>query len=234
MFPCNKLATPTTKETGNHRIPRTHSQVLFQEARNLVFSSANQMHRGWPQTKRAKPKGGTTTPDKMPNSHPEMSVHILKISDRIKDNISPSTLGLFDSVTEEIEGKQVIKVLVSSGLEKPYYIKRNGMSPSGCYKRVGTSTLPMPTAMIDALYSRRIHTTLRNIKSPRQDLEFAQLMIYYQQKKIRVKRPISQKLGAIYRGREMQLRRISPGLRKRRFHESSEICRNRQSRPPGK
>ena len=92
MFPCNKLATPTTKETGNHRIPRTHSQVLFQEARNLVFSSANQMHRGWPQTKRAKPKGGTTTPDKMPNSHPEMSVHILKISDRIKDNISPSTL----------------------------------------------------------------------------------------------------------------------------------------------
>lgn len=119
----------------------------------------------------------------MPNSHPEMSVHILKISDRIKDNISPSTLGLFDSVTEEIEGKQVIKVLVSSGLEKPYYIKRNGMSPSGCYKRVGTSTLPMPTAMIDALYSRRIHTTLRNIKSPRQDLEFAQLMIYYQQKR---------------------------------------------------
>ena len=107
----------------------------------------------------------------------------LKISDRIKDNISPSTLGLFDSVTEEIEGKQVIKVLVSSGLEKPYYIKRNGMSPSGCYKRVGTSTLPMPTAMIDALYSRRIHTTLRNIKSPRQDLEFAQLMIYYQQKR---------------------------------------------------
>lgn len=183
MFPCNKLVTPTTKETGNHRIPRTHSQVLFQEARNLVFSSANQMHGGWPQTKRAKPKGGTTTPDKMPNSHPEMSVHILKISDRIKDNISPSTLGLFDSVTEEIEGKQVIKVLVSSGLEKPYYIKRNGMSPSGCYKKVGTSTLPMPTAMIDALYSRRIHTTLRNIKSPRQDLEFAQLMIYYQQKR---------------------------------------------------
>lgn len=22
MFPCNKLATPTIKETGNHRIPR--------------------------------------------------------------------------------------------------------------------------------------------------------------------------------------------------------------------
>ena len=44
----------------------------------------------------------------------------LKIADRIKNNILPSTLGLFDIVTESIEGIDVIKVLISSGLEKPY------------------------------------------------------------------------------------------------------------------
>lgn len=35
---------------------------------------------------------------------------------------------------------------------------------------------------IDDLYSKRIHTTLRNIPSPRQDLSFAQLKIYYQER----------------------------------------------------
>ena len=106
----------------------------------------------------------------------------LKIADRIKNNILPSTLGLFDIVTEVIEGVSVIKILVSSGLEKPYYIKSQGMSPSGCFTRIGTSSQPMTTAMIDALYARRIHTTLRNIPSPRQDLSFAQLRIYYQER----------------------------------------------------
>lgn len=106
----------------------------------------------------------------------------LKIADRIKNNILPSTMGLFDIVTEVIEGVPVIKILVSSGLEKPYYIKSQGMSPSGCFTRVGTSTQPMTTAMIDELYAKRIHATLRNIQSPRQDLSFSQLKIYYQER----------------------------------------------------
>lgn len=76
----------------------------------------------------------------------------------------------------------VIKILISSGLEKPYYIKKNGMSPNGCFTRTGTSTQQMTTSMIDDLYSKRIHTTLRNIPSLRQDLSFAQLKIYYQER----------------------------------------------------
>ena len=90
----------------------------------------------------------------------------LKIADRIKNNILPSTLGLFDIVTEEIENISVIKILISSGLEKPYYIKKHGMSPNGCFTRMGTSSQPMSTAMIDSLYSKRTHNTLRNITSP--------------------------------------------------------------------
>lgn len=106
----------------------------------------------------------------------------LKIADRIKNNILPSTLGLFDIVSDMVDNVPVIKILISSGLEKPYYIKKNGMSPSGCFIRMGTSSQPMTTTMIDDLYSKRIHTTLRNIPSPRQDLTFAQLKIYYQER----------------------------------------------------
>ena len=116
------------------------------------------------------------------DGHPVETVDMdsmqLKIADRIKNNILPSTLGLFDIVTENIEGMPVTKIIVSSGLEKPYYIKSKGMSPNGCFMRLGTSTQPMSTALIDELYAKRIHTTLRNIQSPRQDLTFAQLKIY--------------------------------------------------------
>lgn len=120
------------------------------------------------------------------DGHPVGSVDLdstqLKIADRIKNNILPATLGLFDIVTEVVDDVPIIKVLVSSGLEKPYYIKSQGMSPTGCYTRIGASSQPMTTAMIDDLYARRIHTTLRNILSPRQDLKFAQLKIYYQER----------------------------------------------------
>ena len=61
----------------------------------------------------------------------------LKIADRIKNNILPSTLGLFDIVSDTVDNVPVIKILISSGLEKPYYIKKNGMSPSGCFIRMG-------------------------------------------------------------------------------------------------
>lgn len=117
-----------------------------------------------------------------PVENPEIDAMQLKIADRIKNNILPSTLGLFDIVIETIESIAVVKIIVSSGLEKPYYIKSKGMSPGGCYMRLGTSTQPMPTSLIDELYAKRIHTTLRNIPSPRQDLTFAQLKIYYQER----------------------------------------------------
>lgn len=39
-----------------------------------------------------------------------------KITDRIKNNILPATLGLFEVTTEVVEDKTVIKVLISSGL----------------------------------------------------------------------------------------------------------------------
>jgi len=103
-----------------------------------------------------------------------------KVAQRIKDNIYPNTLGLFDIVVEEIEGKKVVKIILSSGTEKPYYVKQYGMSPAGCYMRVGAATMQMTTAQIDDLYSRRLHSSIRNISSPRQDLTFTQLKIYYQ------------------------------------------------------
>ena len=105
----------------------------------------------------------------------------LQIKDRIKNNIQPSTLGLFDVTVETIENKEVIKVIISSGTEKPYYLRKKGRTPEGCYIRVGSSKERMTERMIDDMYARRIKNTLKEIDAPRQELTFNQLKIYYEE-----------------------------------------------------
>ena len=92
-----------------------------------------------------------------------------------------STLGLFDVVVETIDNKEVIKVVISSGTEKPYYLRKKGRTPEGCYIRVGSSKERMTERMIDDMYSKRIKNTLKEIDSPRQELTFNQLKIYYEE-----------------------------------------------------
>lgn len=105
----------------------------------------------------------------------------LQIKDRIKNNIQPSTLGLFDVTVETIDNKEVIKVIISSGTEKPYYLRKKGRTPEGCYIRVGSSKERMTERMIDDMYAKRIKNTLKKIDSPRQELTFNQLKIYYEE-----------------------------------------------------
>ena len=104
---------------------------------------------------------------------------MLKIKDRIRMGVFPSPMGLFDVQSERINGIQVIKITVASGAEKPYYKPQYGMSPRGCFIRVGTAVEQMPQDMIDRLYASRTRHSLSRIVSNRQDLSFEQLRIYY-------------------------------------------------------
>ena len=107
---------------------------------------------------------------------------MLKIKDRIRTGISPSPMGLFDVKVEEIDNIPVIKIFIASGSDKPYYKTRYGLSGKGCFMRVGTAAEPMTNEQIEDLFSRKVHNTLKNVVSPRQDLTFAQLKIYYTEK----------------------------------------------------
>ena len=103
----------------------------------------------------------------------------LKIKDRLKTNILPSCLGLFDVIHEVHDGKDIINVNIASGTDKPYYLRKNGMSERGCYIRIGAASEPMPVRMIEDLFARQTRNSLNKIRANRQDLSFAQLKIYY-------------------------------------------------------
>ena len=101
----------------------------------------------------------------------DMDGTLLQIKDRIKNNISPSTLGLFEIVTPS-DGS-CIQIIISGGTQRPYYIKKYGMCPEGCFFRVGSSVEKMSEDMILTLFQKRDKRTLRTIASERQDLTFS-------------------------------------------------------------
>lgn len=104
----------------------------------------------------------------------------LEIKDRLKDKISPSPIGFFEILIEEKDDKQIAHVIIASGNEKPYYLKKFGMSPKGAYTRVGSASVQFSEKQIFNLYSKRTRTSLVNIISPLQNLTFMQLKIYYE------------------------------------------------------
>lgn len=119
---------------------------------------------------------------------------MLKIKDRIKNNISPSAMGLFDVVAENKEGRELIKIIVAGGTEKPYFKKKFGMTEKGCFIRTGTAAEPMPQAMIEKLFASRTRNSLGKIRSHRQDLSFEQLKIYYEEKGLTLTKHFKQNL----------------------------------------
>ena len=104
------------------------------------------------------------------------------IKDRIKYNIMPSALGLFDVILNEKNGKKYIQIIIAKGNERPYYLRGMGMTPDSCFVRIGSSVESMNQEDILNLFSKRTRNSLKNIKSPKQDLEFKTLKIYYQEK----------------------------------------------------
>lgn len=103
------------------------------------------------------------------------------IKDRIKNNISPTTIGLFDIDVEMFDDKEVIHITVANGNEKPYYLKSKGMTYEGCFIRIGSSIEHMHQNEIDNLLSVKLKPSLKKIISPKQNLTFSQLKIYYEE-----------------------------------------------------
>ena len=105
-----------------------------------------------------------------------------KIKDLIISNIEPSVLGLFDIEVLEENNKKYIHITVAKGTERPYHIKGMGMTTDSCFIRVGSSNEKMASALINKMFRSRTKESLKNIVSPKQDLTFSQLKMYYMEK----------------------------------------------------
>lgn len=105
-----------------------------------------------------------------------------KVKDKIISSIEPSVLGLFDLEVLEKDDKKYLKIIIAKGYDTPYHIKGMGMTPDSCFIRAGSSNERMDEHLINKMFRERTKNSLKNIISPRQDLTFTDLKIYYTEK----------------------------------------------------
>lgn len=104
-----------------------------------------------------------------------------KISDVITDQISPRCASFVNQYHETLEGKNIIKIEVKKG-NQLFYIKKYGMSETGCYVRIGSSCKSLlPEEIQDRfIKSLQIHEqNIIDIPSRKKDLTFKILKNYF-------------------------------------------------------
>lgn len=95
-----------------------------------------------------------------------------KISDLITNQISPRCLEFVHSHKEIIEGKEIIQIDVSKG-SMLYYIKKYGLSETGCYVRIGSTCKSLTPEEIMKRYEANMpEPSMKEKESGNQHLTF--------------------------------------------------------------
>ena len=109
------------------------------------------------------------------------------VSNIIAEQIEPSPRGLIEIDTPVFEKKQLIKISVKRG-SKLYYVKKYGISSSGCFERIGTSSRGMTPSQISKrmLSSLKAEIKITSMPSEKKNLSFKYIKFLYIQKGMNV------------------------------------------------
>lgn len=92
-----------------------------------------------------------------------------RITNGIRDAIMPDVT-MFIRYT--IQENKVVRIAVSEGTNKPYYLKSKGLKPSGVYIRQGTSSVPASAELIRRMIKESDGDVYEETRSMNQDLTF--------------------------------------------------------------
>mgnify|MGYP004459001951 FL=1 len=92
---------------------------------------------------------------------------MLKIANSLKDTLVPDVMPFIKINSLTVENKIIIEIQISTGTNRPYYLKEKGLKPSGVYIRKETSTQLMSEEAIKEMIiqsNRRSFEDCRSIK----------------------------------------------------------------------
>ena len=97
---------------------------------------------------------------------------IIKITNMVRDNIRPDVSMFIHYETVDMEGKDVIKITVQRGTDRPYYLTSKGMRPEGVFVREGNSSMPSTENAIKQMIKETDGDIYEDMRSLDQDLTF--------------------------------------------------------------
>lgn len=100
---------------------------------------------------------------------------MLKITNTIRDGIRPDIMMFIRLQEIEVNEKHIVKVTVSEGTRKPYYLVDKGMKPSGVYVRQGSAKNPASEDAIRNMIKVSDGDSFESNRSLDQELSFGVL-----------------------------------------------------------
>lgn len=97
---------------------------------------------------------------------------MLQIVNSLRDALTPDVMPFVKVNTVEIEEKQIVEIDVTTGTNRPYYLREKGLKPSGVYVRKGSSTQPMTEEGIREMILQNSGRSYELCRSMNQELTF--------------------------------------------------------------
>ena len=95
-----------------------------------------------------------------------------RIANVARDAIKPDVTMFLNYETIDVDGKQIVSVVVQCGTSRPYYLAAKGLRPEGVFVRQGTSSVPASDAAIRRMIVNTDGDNYEDMRSLRQDLTF--------------------------------------------------------------
>lgn len=102
----------------------------------------------------------------------DVDAAMLQISNMVRDAIKPDVTMFVRYEVLTQEDKQVIAVHVQRGTNRPYYLAKKGLRPSGVYVRQGVSAVPASDTAIRAMIKETDGDRFEEMRSLEQQLTF--------------------------------------------------------------
>lgn len=102
----------------------------------------------------------------------DVDAAMLQISNMVRDAIKPDVTMFVRYEVLTQEDKQVIAVHVQRGINRPYYLAKKGLRPSGVYVRQGVSAVPASDTAIRAMIKETDGDRFEEMRSLEQQLTF--------------------------------------------------------------
>ena len=95
-----------------------------------------------------------------------------RINNSLRDTVSPDIMPFISVKTIIMDEKKVVEITVTTGTNRPYYIKDKGLKPSGVYIRKGSSSQPMSDDGIREMIIQTSGRSFESCRSLKQELSF--------------------------------------------------------------
>lgn len=130
---------------------------------------------------------GVTNPDEV----------MQKIGNMVRDSIKPDITMFIHYKVLDTNNKQVVAIQIKKGTNKPYYLSKHGLKPSGVFVRQGTSTVSASDAAIRNMIKESDKESFEENISTIQDLTFTSAKNEFLERKISFSKQQMATLGLV-------------------------------------